>query len=75
MPSTEVNMDGYTLEEWMRLVDQRVMNRIMVSVHDLADAPFWDYWSSGYSPEDAAEDVMNSDDLVQAFGGADYLAG
>jgi len=40
-------------DEWMREVDSHVGSLVMLSVHDLPDAPWWDYWHDGLEPADA----------------------
>lgn len=55
---------GLTLQQWINEVDRAVWRIAGVSVHDLADAGFWDQWQSGVSPADMAADMLASDDLM-----------
>jgi hypothetical protein len=40
---------------WMALVDHRVMRRVGLSVLDLSDQPFTDWYEDGITPAQAAE--------------------
>ena len=51
-------------ETWMYQVDQKVMDILGVSVHDLADWLSYDAWESGATPTEGAIEALRSDDLV-----------
>ena len=55
------NDDGHTFEEWMRLVDNEVVSISGLSVHDLADQPFWDMWNDGCPPSEAAHETLEEE--------------
>ena len=40
---------------WMNRVDQFVTHSTGLSIHDLSDLPFRDYFDDGMSPEEVAE--------------------
>jgi hypothetical protein len=44
-----------SFEEWMEHVDAEVWGIAGVSVHDLSDQPYRDWYESDYSPYEAAE--------------------
>ena len=48
---------------WMDEVDQEVYRIAEVSVFDLEDYTFHSAWEAGISPEDAAIDALDNDDL------------
>jgi hypothetical protein len=50
-----------TFEEWMRAVDQAVQMKVGLSVHDLADAPFRDWYDDGVSTTTAARRAIRSE--------------
>lgn len=43
-----------TFEQWMSEVDQAVISKTGLSVHDLADCPFMDWWEDGKTAKGAA---------------------
>ena len=45
---------GAPLEQWMRALDRAVGQRVGVSVHDLSDQPFRDWYDDGITPAQAA---------------------
>lgn len=61
MSTTAKNASGLTLAQWMKRVDVEVMKRAGVSVHDLADQSYWDWWNDDLSPSEAAERALVDD--------------
>lgn len=51
-------MKPNTFETWMRAVDNHVSTIAGVSVHDLPDCMFRDWYDDGCSPQDAAFDAL-----------------
>lgn len=47
--------------QWMDEVDKAVYQLAMVSVYELSDQCFRDWFGSGMEPEEAAEKALNSD--------------
>ena len=45
-------------EIWMGQIDRMVNATAMVSVHDLPDSPFRDWFDSGMAAADAAEQAL-----------------
>lgn len=43
-----------TYEEWLKKVDAEVVRRVGLSVHDLPDCPFRDWYDDKVSPKTAA---------------------
>ena len=42
-------------ERWLQRVDDEVLAAIGLSIHDLADQPFYDWWSDGITPKEARD--------------------
>jgi hypothetical protein len=59
--TTNEKVNGLTLEEWMKRVDRVVLRLAGVSVHDLADQTFWDWWHDGMKPSEAARLTLADD--------------
>ncbi len=55
--------NGRTLKEFMAEIDKIIGSRFGISVHDLADANFWDMWDDEMSPSEAADETLANDDL------------
>jgi hypothetical protein len=49
-----------TFEQWMAAVDVTVQAAVGLSVADLPDAPFMDWFEAGKSVKSAARAVVNS---------------
>ena len=47
-----------TFEQWMLKVDQQVIAKSGLSVHDLADAPFRDMYDDETDPAEAADQIL-----------------
>ncbi|MCP4424433.1 MAG: hypothetical protein GY803_08085 [Chloroflexi bacterium] len=56
MPQQQVSF-----ETWMSQVDAAVSGMAFISVYDLADQPFRDWYNDGYSPREAAEEALESE--------------
>lgn len=52
-----------TFEEWMEAVDQEVFRLVSCSVHDLADFCSRDLYEDCVTPEEAALEALDNDDL------------
>jgi hypothetical protein len=51
---------GFSFEAWLQRVHDILIGRLDSEERVtllLAHQPLWDYWSSGYNPQDAAEDM------------------
>lgn len=51
-----------TFEQWTELVDAAVGRQLGVSVHDLPDIPFQDWFNEGFTPGEVA--VMVEEDAA-----------
>lgn len=66
LPSGEPISYGWTFQEWLEAVRRLLARGMGCKETDphldqvLDNAPLGDYWSSGYSPEDTADDVEQS---------------
>jgi hypothetical protein len=49
--------------QWMSQVDRKVMGVAGLSVHDLTDQPFREWWEEGMSPKEAAELTLEDNDF------------
>ncbi len=57
-----------TFEQWFRLVDLSVQSKTHgISVHDLADFCSRDLFDDGVSPDEAADEALEGDDLACMF--------
>ena len=56
-----------TYEQWMKQVDAHVWARLGCSVHDLCDFMSRDMYDDGASPEEAALEAMQGDDLAAMY--------
>ena len=54
-------------DSWMNTVDREIQNRAGLSVHDLADQPFRDWYDDGMWPEDAAEETLEAEGFYAMF--------
>ncbi len=50
-----------SFETWMQQVDAAVAGMAFISVHDLADQPFRDWYESGYTAHEAAEESLENE--------------
>jgi hypothetical protein len=48
----------WTFEQWMQRVDAHVQNVLGLSVYDLPDCPFRDWYEYGMQPERAAKKAI-----------------
>lgn len=53
--------DDSVFNQWMRQLDAAVLYRAGVSVHDLADQPFRDWFDEGIEPSQAAELILDNE--------------
>ena len=72
--TTEARM---SFEDWMRKVDQAVGAKTGLSVYDLADMPYRDWYDSGMSPSSAAKRALASEGFEslkhEAFNVGDWV--
>lgn len=54
--------DNLDFDSWMQIVDREVEAKIGLSVHDLEDCPFRDWFDDGTSAESAAQMAINNSD-------------
>lgn len=54
---------GYTYAQWMRAVNNHVMNLAGVSISDLGDFSSYDMWADGMPAEEAAREVLEENDF------------
>lgn len=66
MPESSPMTDG-GYDAWMREVDREVIARTGLSIHDLEDQPFRDWYRDEMSPREAAETA------IEYAGGGDLL--
>jgi len=54
-------MENMTFRQWMQAVDRQVQAIAFLSVHDLADQPFHDWYNDGVEPEEAAQMTLEDE--------------
>ena len=54
----------YGFTEWLRRVDQELLNRVGVATSDLADCTYRDWFEDELSPVEAARRVLVNDGLA-----------
>jgi len=72
--SEERNYAGLTYRQYMREVDEILLEKCGVTHADLSDYCTRDAWEAGQSAHDLAYDILDNDDpdmAEYAFGGAD----
>ena len=52
-----------SFDTWMTEVDRKVSATVGISVHDLSDQTFSDWWKEGMSPEEAVLHTLEDNDL------------
>ena len=55
-------MNATTFDAWMAAVDAACWKRYGLSVHDLADCPFADWYDDDMSPSTAAREARKAQD-------------
>lgn len=48
-----------TYDKWLEAVDQQVIDRTGLSVHDLPDMPFREWYDDDVAPADAALEALD----------------
>lgn len=56
--NAQKNSNGQTFDEWMAEVDAAVQRIAFLSVHDLPDQTFYDWFESDYTPDEAAAETL-----------------
>ena len=57
-----------TFPEWMKRVDRAISARLGLGANDLADQPYADWWESGMTPKEAAEEAIQNEMDEFGFG-------
>lgn len=57
---------GKTFQQWLEEIDDILAIRIGLSHNDLDDWTYYDAWSDGMSPNEAAQEVLENDELFSA---------
>lgn len=53
-------VNDFIFEKWIAAVDNHVEASLGLSIRDLVDRPYYDWFENGYTPAEAAEDVVES---------------
>lgn len=56
--------DNLSFDAWKALVDKEVQKRIFVGCDDIPDVDYRGLWSSGDTPEDAAEFALDESGMT-----------
>jgi hypothetical protein len=52
-------MSALSFRAWLRVCDSLIYDAIGVSLHDLIDCTWRDWYDDGLSPSEATEDIRN----------------
>lgn len=63
MKMTAEQIDQYKFELWMDELDMLVESRIGLSIHDLADQPFRDWFDSEITVSEAFEEICEREGM------------
>jgi hypothetical protein len=58
-------MSDFAFDSWMTAVDAEVERLCCLSVHDLADQPFRDWFDSGMTAEEAARQTLVEEGFLE----------
>ena len=61
-------INGLTYKQWIARVDANLESRIGLGHEDVADFNSYDAWSDGMTPEDGADECLESDDTYSESG-------
>lgn len=65
--TTQPQPDSLTFEPWFKQADAHAAGLIMLSLHDLADQPYRDWFEAGYTPQEAAEEALANEGFDLEF--------
>ena len=71
MDNTETR-DGLTFDQWLKEVDQILVEKTGFGHEDLVDFPSYDCWYEGATPEDGAEECLEWNDVGSLYCTRDY---
>lgn len=69
---TAVNDDGETFAEWTAAIDALISDLCGMSHSDFADAPYYDNWADGVTPDEMLSVIADYDEIfamIQTGGG------
>jgi len=61
MKSLDNKIADMDYKNWMRCVDALCRTKIGLSIHDLPDMPFRDWFDDGYTPKDAVREALEAE--------------
>lgn len=64
VPVLEVNSDGHTFAQYLSLAEQYCIRRIGLSIFDLADAPWYNYWSEAVHHKEAVFELLEEEGFL-----------
>ena len=59
--------NNLTYEQWITIVDNLIQSKIGLTHLDLSDFNSYDCWSGGASPQEAAQECIENDDLFYSL--------
>jgi hypothetical protein len=59
--TTQTQPTPLTFEQWFKKAEAHAAGLIMLSLHDLADQPYRDWFEAGYTPQEAAEEALENE--------------
>ena len=72
MSNQSTNDAGQTMAEWLAEIDALIADVCGMSHSDFADAPYWDSWADGVTPDEMLSVIADYDELfamIQTGGG------
>ena len=73
MSTPAVNDDGLTMAEWLAAIDALVADLCGMRHADFADAPYWDNWEAGVTPDEMLSVIAEYDEIFSAILGGGGL--
>lgn len=62
-----VNDDGLTFTAWRAAIDQIIGAACGMAADDFADAPYYDNWADGVTPEEMISVIAEYDEIAAAI--------
>lgn len=59
----KTNDDGQTFAEWLAVIDELIADQCGMSHLDFADAPYYDNWADGVTPDEMLSVIADYDEV------------
>lgn len=67
MSTQAVNDDGQTFAEWLAAIDALISDACGMGHSDFADAPYFDNWADGVTPDEMLSVIADYDEILSAI--------